>query len=370
MQSTHLLLASSFTAAAIVFACSHGSYDGSFVGDAGGAGSEAGTVVLTKTIGPSSREELHAPDGALVVLFSAGSFAAPTTVTITRIADRTLNDTSPPLVVPAYVISGTSEPLLPFQVAVTGSNGNPGDRVLTVARVNADGQLAPTQLVGVEPTGQNGSSATLWGVARNFGTFSLIYRQLDSAFYDVASTSCVAKCCNRTGFNGNGNVGAIGGSCFCSSPPALECLLQNCPSTLGAEIERCVENATTGQPPPSCKPSSCTPGGPCGGYPNTTCATNQTCCINQHAGQCSGQPMAGLSPPACQGIAIRCDLQTACASGTKCCVFDTEAYCASSCPNERTWCNSAADCAGGGACTPTTNCPHGTCGTPPGACTN
>src|SRR5207244_4021402 len=123
--------------------------------------------VLTKEINPANLEKLKTPDGALEIEIVAGTFDGPTTITVTRIADRVLADNS--LLVPAYAISATKEPLLPLQLTFTGNNPNPGQNILVVARAGAEGQFTPVPLVGVAPMGPSGSTVTVWGLVRNLG---------------------------------------------------------------------------------------------------------------------------------------------------------------------------------------------------------
>jgi hypothetical protein len=366
--------------------CTHGSYDGSFEAgpDTGGgdASEDSGVISVTeKTIDPTKDEVISTPEGAFDLTVPAGAYDAPTKITITRIADRTVET----LIVPVFVVSAPKDPALPVQAQFKGNNSNGGvvGRALLVEMEDVSGAgFKPAPFVGGNLTG-GGGQTLVWALTRRLGSFSLGFESYSSSngFTDVNPTSCLAACCKSTNGNGTGPLNAIGGSCVCDGNADLACYLRNCTSVADA-IQRCVEIAGTRPPSVSCNSSAPVPqcmGGLVCGYPGT-CGGSMACCINNHAGQCvsgSGGPPGGSS---CAGIAVRCDLQTKCPTGTKCCVFDNEAYCASTCPNERTWCNTQADCDGGvggagpgvdaGPCREARGCPHGTCGEPPTGCTN
>jgi hypothetical protein len=374
----YLLLSSSLAiAAAIVFACSYGNYDGNFDGGTGDGG-EAGVVVLTKTIEPARLETLVTPDGAFELTFEAGTFDGPATITISRLANRLIEGN---VIVPTYLASSDKEPGLPFQAKFIGSNpnGNPSTE-LVVARADAAGTFVPTPMVSVR-SNMGGTANAFWGLTRKLGTFSLVfapYGDQTSGFTDLVSDSCLARCCGQSG--GTHPTGAIGESCACAGPPSLQCFIQNCKPSVADAIQRCVEIGKSSSLSTTCQTSPpCTPGsGPPCNYPQG-CTGGFTCCMVANSATC-----IGTGGGACSGMAVRCDLSSPCPEGTQCCVYDTEAYCASSCPTQRTWCRSQGDCDGGaaadggpeagpsaaGPCFAAKNCPHGTCGTPPAACTN
>jgi hypothetical protein len=127
MRYRHLLLSSSLAFGAIVFACSYGNYDGSYTapdGGDGGGDTGAAVVVLTRTIDPAKDEKLSTPDTGLEVTFAAGTFDGPTTITISRLEDRLLNNN---LFVPTYTVVANKEPALPFEVKFIGNNTAGGD---------------------------------------------------------------------------------------------------------------------------------------------------------------------------------------------------------------------------------------------------
>jgi hypothetical protein len=383
----YLILSSSFAvAAAIMFACTYGNYDGSFDGgiDGGDGGGEAGKVVAEKTIDPAKLEKLTTSDGAFEVTFAPATFDGPAKIVITRLADRLLNNN---LFVPTYGVASDKPAGQAFEVKFMGNNPNGGDigTALVPALATPDGTFRPTPMVGA-----GGGTSSFWGLTRNVGTFSLVFEPFDqtSSYQDVAPDSCIAQCCAS---GGAGNAAALGGSCACTGPPNLECFIRACKPHVAGAVERCVEIANTNK---SRQPIACTnslPVPPCNGgppqcgYPSICSASTGvggTCCINAHAGQCLGTGSPGGT--SCAGIAIRCDNSTPCPEGTQCCVFDNDAYCASTCPNDRTWCVTQGECDGGaaadggpeagpsadGPCFAARNCPHGTCGPPPTACTN
>lgn len=381
----YLLLSSSLIATAIVFACSYGNYDGSYSGgaDGGDGGVEAGAVVVvTRTIDPAKEEKVSTPDRAFDVTFAAGTFDGPTTITISRLADRLLSNTD--LLVPTYTVATSKEPGLPFEVRFTGNSPGIGDPniVLVPAQTGGEGTFRPTAMVGVGGGG-GGPTTAFWGLSRKLGTFSLVYEQYISqqnGFTELMSDSCLARCCSASGGGGT-NAGAIGASCACAGPPNLQCFLQNCTPSVAGAIERCVDIASSAGQPVTCNTTPpCTTGG--GGncnYPSGPCVGGQACCLAPNAGTCLGNGGPGCSG----GMLVRCDLATTCPQGTQCCVLDNEAYCASTCATERRWCRTQGDCDGGaaadggpdagpssaGPCFVAKNCPHGTCGTPPTACT-
>lgn len=379
MRHRTFLLSSSLTAAAaIVFACSYGSYDGSYAGTSdGGGGEDAGTLVLSQTIDPAKLEKLTTPDAAFQVTFEAGTFDGPARITISRLADRSLNGNT--LVVPAYTLTADKEPGLPFEVKFNGNaaSQDPNTR-LVVVFMGPDGVFRPTPMVSVASGTGGPSGNEYWGLTRKVGTFSLSfesYMPSNTGFFDMFPDSCLTKCCALAG--GTEPAGALGESCACNGRADLSCFLRNCVPDVSSVLERCVEVGKTGRQNVACTSSPpCTPGsGPPCNYPNGGCMSQgqNVCCISGPAGECRG-----VGGP-CSGIAIRCDLSTPCPEGTKCCVFENESYCASTCPAERTWCRAQQDCPGGigdagpndaGPCFLAKNCPQGTCGPPPAACTN
>lgn len=383
---TTLLYSSPFVAAAIVFACSYGNYDGSFPAgaDGGDGGADAGTVVVTQTV-DANGATLRTPDGAFEITFAGGTFDAPTKVTITRLANRTITNN---LIVPVYTVAADKGTALPVEVKFSGANPNPNpSQLLAVVRAGTDGAFRPVPLVG-RGANQGGGNGVFWGLTRNLGTFSLFFEPVlsSNAYFDVNAESCIAKCCTDQSGGVSGNAGAVGSSCLCNGGPNLSCFLDSCLPNVAEAIERCVEIGSTNSQNVACKSSGPTPqcsGGPpqCG-YPMGPCTGGSACCIDSTAGQCLGHGGAGSL--SCTGIAVRCDRKTACPAGTKCCVFENDAYCASSCPDERTWCDKQGDCDGGASadggseappsdagdapCRSARGCPHGTCGKPPAAC--
>lgn len=382
----YLVLSSSFAlAAAIVFACSYGNYDGSYdPADGGEGGREAGTVVVTQTV-DTNGGVVRTPEGALEVTFAPGTFDGPAKIVVARLADREIGNK---LIVPVYTVAGDKDPALPFEVKLNGQNPNPNpSQLLAVVQAGADGAFRPLPLVS-RSSNTGGPSNAFWGLTRRLGTFSLFYEPVLSTdgFFDLSPDSCIAKCCASQSSGVSGNAGTVGSSCVCNGDPNLSCFLDSCVPNVAAALERCVEIGNTVSQTPTCKNSGsvapCSGGPPQCGYPMGPCTGGSSCCINAQAGQCLGQGGAGSLT--CAGITVRCDRASKCPAGTKCCVFDNDAYCASSCPNERTWCDTQGDCDGGasadggadagandaGPCFAARSCPHGTCGTPPQACTN
>lgn len=356
---------------AIVAACSYGSYDGSYDGGLqgadGGTDAAGGTVVLVRSVDTTRQETIVAEDGVLELTFAAGAFASPTTVTIARLEERTVDN----LIVPVYSVIASAPLLRPMQVIFRGNNPNGGDtsRRLLVAQRRPDGSFAPTTITGTG-FGGGGGGNSFWGLTKELGVFSLVFETLQPSdgFYDVSSSSCIGKCCASNGMGGtqaNGILTSTGVGC--QSEPNVACFADACPD-FAAVVARATDLAKN-NPPVSvqCRPfaalgvQNC-PGPGCQNY-DGNCENNGPCCVSSTGGRC----VANGGAPSCSGIAIRCDLTTACPGGTKCCAFETDTYCTATCPNARTICDDDSKCAGT-TCQPAPKCPFKTCGAPPVAC--
>ena len=366
------LFAAAATATAV--GCKHGDYDGSFDGsfDAGPTVVDGSTSM--RVVQPDKTETVSSSDAVIDVTFGPGTFAQPATITITSAGEQTI-DTG--LIVPIYVVSSDKEPAKFFQVSFHGNgNGNGGqvDRTLVPA-LSVAGSFTALAITGT-PANVGGPTQTFWGLTKTFGTYSLasVTGVQQGSFADNAA-SCTAQCCHPA--NGAPLVGYSGG-CFCASGPDLACFLEHC-SDIAASGARCsaiaASNTIGGV---NCAPfgtSNC-PGPGCSGNFTGMCGTGggsvggstvQTCCIqNKNSGTCSTS--------ACPGFSARCGASTICPLNTKCCVFETESYCAADCPEAQRACSSDSDCAdagpgadGGGTCQGGA-CPVAVCGTPPSLC--
>ena len=352
-------------------ACKSGDYDGSYDGSFDGGASAVGSTA-SRVVQPNQTETVASSDGVIDVMFAAGTFAAPATITITSAGEQTLPETA--LIVPIYVVSADKEPTKFFQVSFHGSgNGNGGanDRVVVPAQ-QSGGAFKPLLMTGAPTAG--GSSATFWGLTRTFGTFSLAYvTNLQASSFPEISTSCTGQCCPAMN---NSQVTGFSNGCFCPSSPNLGCFLEHC-TDLEAPAARCAALAATSSTGSvECKPfnANCQTGGGCPGYagfcgnggsggPNNYNA----CCVVSNGGTCAAS--------VCFGFAARCTKDTACPPGSQCCVFESESYCAKDCPVAQRACKSNADCTDAGADAGADagtcqggKCPVGVCGTPPAGC--
>ncbi len=356
----------------VTASCSYGNYDGKY--DAGpDDGGDRGSVVLVQAVDPSREQILTTPDGVFEITFPKDAFAGPTTVTIAQHAERLVDA----LLVPVYSVSASATPRLTVQVLFRGNNPNGGgsSRVLVAAEQTASDFL-PLAVVGVGVQ-SGGPSTSFWGLTATLGKFSLAFQTVSTTavFLDVASSSCLTKCCSSTNTAGfAGNSALIGNACGCFGGPNLSCFLQSCPDLVPVAA-RCADLGTHNAPTAlECKPygaldaGNC-PGPSCQNYSGTCNATGTSavCCVQNDTGTCL-QNQGGQ----CNGVAIRCDVGTPCPSGTTCCVFDNEAYCTATCPSERHTCRVDTDCQGAaadsGACQDAPACPFRTCGTPPSSC--
>lgn len=355
--------------------CKHGDYDGSFDGSFDGGATVDGSTSM-RVVQPDKTETVASTDGVIDVTFGPGTFAQPATITITSAGEQTL-DTG--LIVPIYVVSADKEPAKFFQVSFHGSgsvNGGQQDRVLVPALSTA-GTFTALAMAGA-PANVAGPTQTYWGLTNTFGTYSLAWVTGAQAgtFADNA-TSCTAQCCHPSG--GLSQVVGHSGGCVCSSGPDLACFLAHC-SDIAAAGARCSAIAASNNAGTvNCAPfgvMNC-PGNPgCPGSFSGLCGTGggggggstvQTCCItNKNTGTCSTST--------CPGFSARCVASTFCPGTTKCCVFETESYCADDCPEAQRACASNMDCAdagagadGGGTCSGGV-CPVAVCGTPPSLC--
>jgi hypothetical protein len=356
--------------AGIIAACSYGNYDGSgFDAGADGGGTDGGAVVLSQAVDPAKDEVLLTPDSVLELTFAKGTFAATTTITVKSLPDRTIDG----LIVPVYEVSAPSAPTKPFQVVLHGNNPNPGggnNRLLLVAQQETGGgAFAPLPIASSGLGG--GPSNSVWGIAKTLGTFSLVFETVTptNAFFDPSSASCIGKCCQANGAGGfNANAVPTSTGIACQGGPNLSCFLGACPD-LDAFVARVNDLSKNNPPTPvNCRPfaaldggSNC-PGPGCNGYQGNCQSNNVPCCVQGAGGMCGGG-----TGTICDGMAIRCDLDTKCPNGTTCCVFDHDAYCTATCPDNRKVCKVDADCAGIG-CQAAPKCPFGTCGTPPDTC--
>lgn len=382
-----LLLSTALAIPAIVFACSYGNYDGRYDAGAGDGGAEAsaGRVVVSRAVDATKDDVFTTPDGAFEMTVPKGALPAGTAITISRLADRSLENI---LVVPVYTVSAPVAPTLPVQLIFRGNNPAGGDntRGLVIAARGADETYAPVTFVGGAL--QQGGGP-LWALTKKLETFSLVFVSATQAkpFTDVVPTSCLGKCCAPSGGGGGGgssaaNGAVIGGGCACLNAPNLACFVEAC-ADLDAVIDRCQELANNPNGSVACKPTvnpGCTGGGMCGFQDPCSITTPTTPGIPSVGGGgicCMQGRFSVCSHSACPGMAIRCDKSTVCPGGTTCCVFENEAFCTSSCSTGRTWCTAQSDCDGGvgdggpvegGACALAPSCPHGTCGEPPIGC--
>ena len=353
--------------------CKNGNYDGSFDG-----GFDAGTAIdggtSTRVVQPDKTETVTSFDLVMDVTFGPGTFAQPATITITSAGEQSL-DTG--LVVPIYVVSADKEPAKFFQVTFHGSGnvgggGGQSDRALVPALSTA-GTFTAMAIAGV-PLNQAGPTQTYWGLTKTFGTYSLawITGAQSGAFADNAA-SCTAQCCHTN--NTQPQVAGHADGCFCSSGPDLACFLAHC-SDLAAAGARCSAIGLTNTANVDCVPFGSTncPGPGCMGSFSGMCGTGgggiggstvQACCINKNG------PNGSCTTSTCTGFSAHCGPNTACPGDTKCCVFETESYCAADCPAAQRSCKSSADCADagpdGGTCSGGF-CPVAVCGTPPSLC--
>ena len=364
-----------FAAAATATAagCKHGDYDGSFDGSFDAGATVDGSAV-SRVVQPDKMETVASGDAVIDVTFAPGTFTQPATITITSMGEQTL-DTG--LIVPIYGVSADKEPAKFFQVSFHGAatlNGGQQDRALVPALETA-GTFKPLPIAGTPSIG--GSNQTLWGLSKTFGTYSLAYvTGTQMGGFAENAASCTAQCCHQ---NGSQVIG-FGGGCYCSSAPDLACFLEHC-GDIAASAARCTAIAASNNAGNvNCEPfgvtncpgnpgcmgayqGMCGPGGTTGGGGNNS---NTCCIINKNSGSCV--------PATCAGFSARCTANTACPVNTKCCVFETESYCAADCPEAQRACASNADCGdagagtdGGGTCQGG-GCPVGVCGTPPVLC--
>lgn len=369
-------LLSAATTSAVV-ACKHGDYDGSYDGSFDGGASIDGST-STHVVQPDKTEIVASSDGVLDVTFGPGTFTQPATITITSAGEQTLDIG---LVVPIFIVSADKEPARFFQVSFHGSgnaNGGLSDRALVPA-FSTGGTFTPLAIAGT-PANFSGPNQTYWGLTKTFGTYSLgaVTGTQMGGFADNA-TSCTAQCCHGT--NG-APVAGYGGGCFCPAGPDLACFLASCSdvAAAGARCSAIAASNTIGSV--TCAPFGSTncPGPGCPGSFSGTCGTGgvggsgstpQTCCIvNKNSGTCTTST--------CPGFSARCNASTICPVGTKCCVFESESYCATDCPEAQRACSTSMDCADagagadggadGGVTCQGGACPVAVCGTPPSLC--
>lgn len=357
------------TSAATVGACHHGDYDGSYDGSYD-SGAAADGSTRSSVVQPSGGTA-ESPDRALEVTFAPGTFAAPATITITTAGEQTIDFG---LVVPIYLVTADQAPSKFFQVAFNG-NGNGGggtnDNALAPALQSAAG-YKPLAIAGTS-TMSGGSGQVYWGLTKTFGTFSLFWITGTSrSMFTEVQGSCTATCCPTN----NSSVSGSASGCYCPSGPDLNCFLTHCPD-LEAPAARCAALAAANNSGAvECLPfkANCQAGSACMGY-SGTCGNGtpgvggpnnyNACCVTRNGGSCA-QNMA------CLGFAARCTKSTPCPADTKCCVFESESYCAKDCPAAQLACDMDSQCADGGAADAGTcqggRCPVGVCGTPPMGC--
>jgi len=381
-------------AALAIASCTHGNYDGSGY-DGGidtGITTDTGAekVVLSRAVDITKDDVFSTPGGVFELTIPKGAYDAPVTITIVALADGFADS----LIVPVFAVRVDKEPARPVQVVFRGNGNSGGDpnRPLFVAEASG-GKFVPLPMASLPTnTGTGGTNGTYWGITKKLAqSFSLVYESTSgTTFIDVTPTSCLAKCCKSSVSGGSFNAAATSTGCACAGTADLGCFIDRCAGfDLATAAARCQEIGTN-NPPISLKcvpfayidtamPGPC-PGPSCPGYQQGECNTivggsNTTpavCCITsndagQHSGQCAGNN--GGSSTVC-GNAIRCDQHTLCPKG-RCCVFENEAYCAETCPNDRWLCNDDTQCDAGvdsGACQTATFCPFKTCGTPPHDC--
>jgi hypothetical protein len=358
---------------ALALSCSHGDYDGSYQGGFDGGAGEGGTVAIERVVQPGTGESLATANNVFEVTIAAGTFTSPATVTISTRAERTLDNG---LIVPVFEVRATQDPKKPIQIVFHGAGqqggGSPSNDRSPMPAIQSGTTFSPLPMVGSSNGNQTGS---YWGLSKTFGTFSLalVTGVTAGAFVDTPST-CTAACCGSKGATTSG----FKGGCYCGSAPDHACFLEHCPD-LDLAAERCTGIAvSTAFGDLTCKAfgAQC-PGSGCGDYPNNGfCTTGsagmgmgsspQPCCVTpgKH-GKCVN------SPQLCAGFAARCTTANHCPTGTSCCVFDNESYCAKDCPPDKRACNDNAECADagadGGSCQGG-GCPVGVCGTLPAGC--
>jgi hypothetical protein len=375
------ILGALLAAATVVTAagCKHGDYDGSFEG--GFDGGPASGPTVSRVVQPGMTETVMSADSVFDVTFAAGTFVQAATIAITPAGERTL-DTG--LIVPIYVVTSDQTPAKFFQVSFHGMGVQTGgpDHALAASMSTAGADagagaasFAPLPIAG-GPSGGGQSNGTFWGLTTTFGTFSLDdVTGVQSATFAENAASCTAQCCHVT--NGQQLSGTSAG-CYCPNNPDLACFLQKCGDLAGPAARCATLGGSNSGITVDCKPlgaSNC-PGPGCSGSFPGMCGTtggggvsNQTsCCITNDTGSCS--------IATCPGFSARCTAKTFCPGTTKCCVFETESYCAADCPAAQRACSTTADCvdagvdAGGdgGVTCQAGNCPVGVCGAVPGAC--
>lgn len=348
-------------AIALLVACKHGDYDGSFDGGAVVVDDRPST---SRVVQPDQADNVSSLDGVLTVSFGAGTFATPATITITTAGEQTL---SAGIVVPIYVVAADREPTKFFQVSMNGNGNAVGgmtDRAL-VTTVLSEGTYKPLPIVG-NANNMGGSASAYWGLTKSFGTFSLAFViGTQSSSFPESSASCTAQCCRTMNST---QLSTTPSGCYCPAEADLNCFLEHCAS-LDAPATRCMEIAAEKTGKFDCKPLgfNCqTGGGSCNSCSTGGPSNNSACCLPNNGG---GGPSCDVAT--CQVFSTRCTKETPCPGGTQCCVFESESYCAKDCPPAQLACAKNADCTDAGADAGTCQggkCPVGLCGAAPEKC--
>jgi hypothetical protein len=352
ISGTTLVAAAALASIAAFASCKHGEYDGSYEGGSEGGASLEGTRV-TKIVEPGNTGVIATEDGAFDVTILAGTFAAPTTITIVSAGER--NVTSD-LIVPIYRVTADNPARRNFQVNFHGRRNNQNDPRALLAAIESGGVFTPLPIAG--SPGNRDGVGSYWGISQSFGTFSLELSTGNAAvFAELESSTCMGRCCAQKG----AVVGGFGGSCVCASNPDPGCFIENCPD-LAAAAARCSAIAATS----TVGDISCNSGGGCSRNGAPAPAGSPTCCVTSGVASCQD------SPATCRGFAARCNGASGCPGGTRCCVFESESYCAKDCPPSQTACGNSGDCqdlgVDGGACEGNPRCPIRVCGTLPVLC--
>ena len=385
---------------ASVASCTYGTYDGTF--DSAGLdvfasdGSSTGAPPVTMPV-PASAKKTIVPtaDGVFDVTVLEGTFTTDTTLTITQLADRTLEDG---LIVPTYAVSaGAEAPKLPVQVTFHGNITN--TNFVAPALQQRDGSFAFVSVLGASQSNGGGgpSTGSFWGITKALGVFSLrtVPGGVSGTFFDLPS-SCLGCCSSNTASPNGATAALIENSCACASatPSSPECFIGACADTAAA-TSRCAALAATRAPAIPCRPGVCAGCGQggvgCGtsGCPsfccmspnNGTCTNAQVCCVESSpvapADTCYSPNIGGGSPGnTCTGpsFVVRCTNDGDCkgTDGRHCCVVGSETLCVpDACSGSAKPCLTSKDCGDAGAdagCVQGRSCPMGTCGTPPTGC--
>jgi hypothetical protein len=362
-------------AALSLASCSHGGYDGSF--DSSGLeilaaqGDGATGPPVTKSVSASAAVDtvVTTPDGVFEVDVPAHAFPSDVTITVTPLADRTIENG---YVVPTYEVAVTPAalPTLPIQIQFRGNSGGNGGGSSLLAPValgggGGGGEAGTTPLVVGGNANTGGPSVQLWAVVSALGgSYSLGYvaNVSSQAFLEPATASCLATCCSANhaggGAGANGQLYGTDVGCACESvSPNLDCFVKNCPD-LALLANECVGLRASPSGDLGC---------PTG---NLTCLAPGSVCCFQSAGPTPTTSCGGTGA-GCT-YAAHCTADSQCGGGSVCCAFDGESLCAASCPPARRVCSAggadAGACDSGAQCAKAGKCPFSVCGAAPPAC--